>query len=96
GDKITAEQADELNLVYRLVPPEDLESTTRQLAERLAGGPRMAYGATKALLTRELDMSLSSSVETEAIVQALLMTTKDHAEFFNAFTEKRKPEWSGR
>ncbi|MPY85910.1 MAG: enoyl-CoA hydratase, partial [Actinophytocola sp.] len=47
-------------------------------------------------LTRELDMSLSASVETEAILQALLMTSKDHAEFFEAFTEKRKPVWSGR
>lgn len=96
GDKISATQADELNLLYKRVPPESLASTSQELAERLASGPRMAYGATKSLLTRELDMSLSASVETEAILQALLMTSKDHAEFFEAFTEKRKPVWSGR
>ncbi len=46
----------------------------------------MAYGATKVLLGRELDMDLSSSIELEAFTQALLMTTEDHAEFHRAFT----------
>lgn len=96
GDKMTAEDANNLNLVYKLVEPDDLAPTAQALAERLAGGPRMAYGATKSLLTRELDMSLPAAIESEAIAQALLMTTNDHAEFFNAFSEKRKPEWTGR
>jgi enoyl-CoA hydratase/carnithine racemase len=96
GDKITSEQADALNLVYRLVEAGELGAATQDLATRLSTGPRLAYGATKSLLTRELDMSLSAAVESEAVVQALLMTSRDHAEFFQSFSEKRPPAWTGR
>lgn len=96
GDKITAEEADGLNLVYKLVEEDEIDGTVAALAGRLADSPRLAYGATKSLLTRELDMSLGAAIESEAVVQALLMTTDDHREFFNAFSEKRKPRWTGR
>lgn len=96
GDKITAAEADRLNLVYRLVEDADLDRATSDLARRLADSPRMAYGATKSLITRELDMSLGAAIESEAVMQALLMTTEDYAEFFQAFSAKRKPSWTGR
>ncbi|MDT4914613.1 MAG: hypothetical protein QOC66_3741, partial [Pseudonocardiales bacterium] len=51
---------------------------------------------TKSLLTRELDMSISSAMELDAMTQALLMTTKDHAEFHAAFNDRRPPDWQGR
>jgi enoyl-CoA hydratase/carnithine racemase len=66
------------------------------LAARLAGGPTLAYAQTKSLLTRELDMPLSASMELDAMTQALLMTTEDHAEFHTAFNDRRTPEWKGR
>ena len=69
---------------------------TAALAGRLAAGPTLAYGATKALLSRELDMNLSGAVELEAVAQALMMTSADHAEFYAAFTEDREPRWTGR
>jgi enoyl-CoA hydratase/carnithine racemase len=74
----------------------ELPTATTELARRLAGGPTLAYGVTKALLTREQDMGLSAAVETEALAQALLMTTADHTEFYAAFTGKRAPRWQGR
>lgn len=95
GEKITAEQADALNLVYRLVDDSELATVTGDLARRLRQGPRMAFAATKSLLTREQDMSLAAAIESEAVMQALLMTTRDHAEFFEAFSGKRKPQWVG-
>ena len=66
------------------------------LAARLAAGPTLALAQTKSLLTRELDMSLSSAMELDAMTQALLMTTEDHAEFHAAFTQGRPPAWKGR
>jgi enoyl-CoA hydratase/carnithine racemase len=62
----------------------------------LAAGPTLAYASTKLLLSRELDMNLSGSLELEAMTQALLMTSEDHAEFYRAFTEGRDPKWTGR
>jgi 1,4-dihydroxy-2-naphthoyl-CoA synthase len=41
-------------------------------------------------------MSLASSTELDAMTQALLMTTEDHAEFHKAFNERRRPRWTGR
>jgi hypothetical protein len=40
-------------------------------------------------------MSLSSSLELDAMTQALLMTTNDHAEFHASFNERRPPHWTG-
>lgn len=96
GDTIDAATADDYGLVSDLVDDDALDQTARDLATRLADGPFFAYAQTKALLTRELDMSLSAALELEAVTQALLMTSEDHAEFHAAFTAKRPPKWSGR
>lgn len=96
GDEVDAEQALGIGLVHRVVDDDELDAATTAVARRLADGPTLAYGATKALLTREQDTSLQAAVEMEAIVQALLMTTRDHAEFHDAFSAKREPEWEGR
>jgi enoyl-CoA hydratase/carnithine racemase len=96
GDRVDAERAAEVGLAAMVVDDDALADTASELARRLAGGPTMAYGVTKSLLTREQDMSLSAAVETEALAQALLMTTADHAEFYDAFTAKRDPRWQGR
>jgi len=96
GDTIDAATADRLGLAYRVVDDGGLPEATSELAGRLAGGPAMAYAATKALIGRELDMDLAGSLELEAMTQALLMTTADHKEFYEAFTEGRSPRWSGR
>lgn len=96
GEEITAEQAVSIGLASRSVTDEGLAQEVGELAGRLATGPTMAYGATKTLLSRELDMDLGSAIELEAFTQALLMTTEDHGEFHRAFTGKRPPEWQGR
>lgn len=98
GDTIDAQTADRYGLVSHLVEDEDegaLEEAVRALAERIATGPALGLAQTKSLLTRELDMSLSASVELDAMTQALLMTTEDHAEFHAAFNAGRAPEWKG-
>ncbi len=96
GDTIDAETADRYGLVSELVPDDELDAAVGRLARRLADGPRLAYAQTKSLITRELDMSLAASVELDAMTQALLMTTDDHAEFHAAFNEGRPPSWKGR
>ncbi len=96
GDRIGAEQAERIGLATSVVDDGDLAGTTSALARRLADGPAFAYSATKVLLTRELDMDLGSSIELEAITQALLMTSHDHREFYAAWSAGRSPQWSGR
>jgi enoyl-CoA hydratase/carnithine racemase len=96
GGTIDAATADRYGLVSRLTSDTDLPAAVAELATTLASGPTLAYAQTKSLLTRELDMPLSSAMELDAMTQALLMTTKDHAEFHAAFTERRPPRWQGR
>jgi enoyl-CoA hydratase/carnithine racemase len=96
GEKIDAAHAERVGLASQVVSDEDLEAAARAVAQRLADGPTMAYAATKTLLTREQDMSLAGAIELEAMTQALLMTTHDHREFYEAFRDKRTPQWRGR
>jgi enoyl-CoA hydratase/carnithine racemase len=96
GDRLDADQAAAAGLANQVVDDGELPAATAALAGRLATGPTLAYGATKALLSRELDMNLAGAVELEAVAQALMMTSADHAEFHAAFTEGREPRWTGR
>ncbi len=96
GTTIDAATADRYGLVSRLVGDNELEGAVRDLASHLAIGPTLALAQTKSLLTRELDMPMSSAMELDAMTQALLMTTQDHAEFHAAFNERREPRWQGR
>jgi enoyl-CoA hydratase/carnithine racemase len=96
GEKLEPTAAVAAGLASKVVADERLAAETAELAHKLANGPSLAYGATKVLLSRELDMDLGSAIELEAFTQALLMTSEDHAEFYSAFTGKRPPDWKGR
>ena len=96
GDTINADEAFRIGLVSELAEADAFADAVGGLARRLASGPAQAYAQTKALLTREQDMSLSGAVELEAMTQALLMKSADYAEFHAAFKAKRTPEWRGR
>jgi enoyl-CoA hydratase/carnithine racemase len=96
GETIDAETADRYGLVTSLVDDEELRAAAADLARTLADGPALAYANTKLLLSRELDLDLAGALELEAQTQALLMTTRDHREFYDAFREQREPRWEGR
>jgi enoyl-CoA hydratase/carnithine racemase len=96
GDTISADEAQRIGLVSSLVEEPGFDEAVGALARRLASGPVQAYAQTKALLTREQDMSLSAAVELEAMTQALLMKGQDYAEFHAAFNAGRDPKWQGR
>ena len=95
GDTVNAEEAARIGLVSFLVEKDAFDDEVTALARRLASGPVQAYGQTKALLTREQDMSLSAAIELEAVTQALLMKGEDYAEFHAAFNAGRPPQWTG-
>lgn len=96
GERVEAEEAVRIGLANEVVPGDRLAERARELARRLADGPHLAYAATKMLLSRELDTSLSAAIELEAWTQALLMTSADHHEFHASLAERREPRWSGR
>ncbi|MFI5202622.1 MAG: enoyl-CoA hydratase family protein [Candidatus Kapaibacterium sp.] len=96
GDTIGAEQAEKIGLANKVVAKEDLEKESLALAERLAKSASLALGLTKRLLNNEWNMDLASAIEQEATAQALMMQTRDHREFHEAFAQKREPKFEGR
>ncbi|MFF0149519.1 enoyl-CoA hydratase/carnithine racemase [Amycolatopsis sulphurea] len=96
GEQVPATRAEAIGLATRVVPDAELAAETTALARRLADGPALAYSTTKVLLTRELDSDLGGAIELEAITQALLMTARDHREFYAAWSAGRRPQWTGR
>ena len=96
GDKVDAERAHAIGLATQVVDDDALAEAAGALAQRLADGPALAYSQTKLLLAREQDMDLAGAIEMEALVQALLMKSHDHGEFYRAWSDGRKPEWAGR
>ncbi len=93
GDFITAEEAHRIGLYNRVVSSEQLETEARQFAERLARGPAFAYAMTKEMLNRELNVSFDTALEWEAQAQATCMQHPDYREAYEAFIEKREPQF---
>lgn len=89
GDMIDAARALEWTLVTELVEPDDLLSTARDMAHRIAANPGHALRLTKRLLREGQHMRLSALLELSAAYQALAHHTNDHAEAVAAMLEKR-------
>ncbi len=96
GDKIYPENALQMGLVNRVLPPDELLSTAQEWAARLATGPTLALSMTKRMINNEWNMDLLSALEAEAQAQALMLMGEDHRIFFEAFKEKVDPKFSGR
>jgi 2-(1,2-epoxy-1,2-dihydrophenyl)acetyl-CoA isomerase len=96
GDALTAAGAARLGLVNRVVPPDDLEKTARDWAERLATGPTRALALTKQLVNASLDTDRSTAFAAEAAAQEINMTTTDATEGVTSFVERRTPHYRGR
>ena len=96
GDDVDAHTAERIGLANRVVPKEQVLPTAREWAERLAHGPTLSSGMTKIMVNNEWSMDVVSAVEAEAQAQALMMMGQDHRAFYEAFKEKRKPEFRGR
>ena len=93
GDFISAQEAATIGLYNRVVPAAELEAATAALAARLARGPAFALAMTKEMLNRELEVSLNTALEWEAQAQALCLQHPDFREAYQAFKEKREPEF---
>jgi enoyl-CoA hydratase/carnithine racemase len=93
GDFITAEDAFRIGLYNRVVPDGDALNAATTFAAQLARGPRDALAITKDALDREATLDLTAALESEAQIQAALMTQADFREAYDAFVAKRAPKF---
>ena len=95
GEIIDAARAEEIGLVNRVVAEAELDGVVAEMAERLADGPPIAMGLTKALLNESLGRSMEEALEAEAMSQTINGRTADAREAISAFLEKRAPHFVG-
>jgi 2-(1,2-epoxy-1,2-dihydrophenyl)acetyl-CoA isomerase len=96
GDMVDAREAEQIGLVTRVVPHEELETATMELAEKLAKGPPLAIQKAKNAIYAGLGVDLRASLAQTAAAVNELRKTEDHAEGARAFVEKREPVFRGR
>ncbi|MBI4303439.1 MAG: enoyl-CoA hydratase [Chloroflexi bacterium] len=96
GDMVDAREAERIGLVTMVVPHEELEIATRELAMKLAKGPPLAIQKAKRAIYDGLTMDLESHLDYVAHMMKELRETEDHKEGARAFVEKREPVFKGR
>jgi 2-(1,2-epoxy-1,2-dihydrophenyl)acetyl-CoA isomerase len=93
---IAAAEALELGLATRVVPDDELEAQTAELAATLAAGPTLAYASIRRALTFSLGHDLESSLAHEADLMDLTGASEDHRGAVEAFVAKARPTFTGR
>ena len=96
ASKITAKEAQELGIVYKVVPAEELDAAVLELATRYANGPTKTYGMIKKMLNKAYTADLPEMLQYEAYCQEIAGKSEDYKEGVAAFTEKRKPQFKGK
>ena len=96
ADKVTAAQALEWGMVYRVVDGPALEETAQSIATKLASQPTRGLGLIKRAFNRSLGIDLNAQLDYEETLQREAGRTADYAEGVRAFLEKRAPRFEGR
>ncbi len=94
--RLSAQEAQQLGIVNRVVPDADVLPEAEELAQQLAAGPTRAYGSVKRLLLQSATTELEPQLDAETDGIVAMAETADAREGLAAFLEKRKPEFHGR
>ncbi len=95
GDKISAEEAEHIGMIYKYFPDAAFKDETEKIALSLASLPTAGLAYTKHALNTSLGQTLEQQLETEDKLQQKAALTKDFAEGVSAFLEKRKAIFKG-
>ena len=95
GDKVTADEAESLGMIYKAVSDDTFEATALGIAQKLAKMPTKGLGLTKRLLNETFANNLEQQLQREDDLQTEAGNTFDYNEGVNAFLEKRKPNFKG-
>ncbi len=95
GSKLTAKEAEDLNMIYKSVLDDQFEKEVKKLAHDLALMPTRALGLTKRALNKSLTNELEKQCSIEEQLQFAASQTEDYEEGVKAFLEKRKPVFKG-
>ena len=95
GDKLSADDAKNFGIVYKVFDEENLMELSIASAIKIAAMPTKAIGLTKRLLNKTYTNSLEQQLLLEKNLQIEAANTSDYKEGVNAFLEKRSPYFKG-
>jgi 2-(1,2-epoxy-1,2-dihydrophenyl)acetyl-CoA isomerase len=95
GDKVTAAEALQMGMIYKVLHDASFTTDVLKMAETLAGMPTKALGLTKRLINSSLTHNLDEQLQMEGVIQIEAAQTLDYKEGVQAFIEKRKPAFKG-
>ncbi len=96
GEPITAERAEQLGLVNRVVAADQLEQAVKDMAEPLVkAAPEAVRGILQSVL-HGAEIHLEAGLALETARFSLCCATEDMQEGTSAFLEKRSPKFKGR
>lgn len=96
GDKVSADEAEKMGMIYKVLPLESFEEEVNKLALKLANMPTLALGKIKEAFNQSLTNNLEEQLALESKLQIEAAQTKDYEEGVSAFVEKRKPIFKGK
>lgn len=92
---LSAQEAEAWGLVNRVVPDDEVDSKTAELAEQLASGPTWATGHAKTVIYNGYESPLEQAGEFEGVMITTAMKGHDGQEGIAAFVEKRAADFKG-
>ena len=92
---LSAKEACEMGLIDQVFNDEELMGAALKQAKKFAEGPTKAYASVKKLLNTTFTSTLAQQLEHEAHHIAMNASSRDGKEGIDAFTKKRKPEYTG-
>ena len=95
AEPVSAEDAVEMGMIYKVFTDEKLVEESFKLARKLAEMPTKGIGLTKRLLNASYSNNLEEQLDMEDKCQTIAGNTVDFKEGINAFFEKRKPNFKG-
>ncbi len=96
GDKVSAQEAERLGMIYKYVPSEEFQETIDKLALKMAKMPTKALGMIKQLFNKSMENNLEEQLALELKHQIEAAKSEDYNEGVTAFMEKRKPNFKGK
>ncbi len=95
SERLSAEEAREIGIVYRVYPHDQFDEETGKFAHQVAEGPPLAYRDVKRTMISEAHQALNQAIDEENRLQLHCFLSEDCGEGLNAFLEKRAPHFHG-